>query len=166
MMKVNGDMTGSATFSEDCLYRYTLEREWKSGDGTCLFIMLNPSTATAEENDNTIRRCIGYAMDWGYQRLAVGNLFALRSTDPKGLLDVADPVGPDNDEWLQQLHADAAEAVGAWGATKWAQARGARVLEMFPDLKCLGTTAGGSPKHPLYLPKTLTPVEISPEERK
>lgn len=166
MMKLSDDMTGSATFSEDGIYRYTLEREWQSGEGTCLFIMLNPSTATAEENDPTIRRCIGYAMDWGYQRLAVGNIFALRSTDPKGLLDHPDPVGPDNDDWLRHLYEEAAEAVGAWGAFPKAAERGAAVLEMFPDLKCLGTTAGGSPKHPLYLAKTLTPVEISPEERK
>jgi hypothetical protein len=50
------------------------------------FIGLNPSTADAEVNDPTIRRCIGFAHDWGFGGLLMLNLFAFRATDPKRVL--------------------------------------------------------------------------------
>jgi hypothetical protein len=35
--------------------------------------------------------------------LVLGNVYALRTTDPKGLMLVADPVGPKNERALKQL---------------------------------------------------------------
>ena len=60
--------------------------------GTCLFIMLNPSTADALKLDPTVTRCYNYAGAWGYGHLLVANLFALRSTDPDRLYHHHDPV--------------------------------------------------------------------------
>ena len=97
-------MTSGATFSDDGVYRYRLWREWDADLPSCLFIMLNPSTADATQDDPTIRRCIDYARRWGFGRLEVGNLFALRSTDPKALYAADDPVGPDNDDALMEMH--------------------------------------------------------------
>ena len=71
-----------AVFSDDMVYRYRLWRTWDPDLPTCLFIMLNPSTADHEQNDPTIRRCLDFAKQWGYGQLLVGNLFALRATDP------------------------------------------------------------------------------------
>jgi len=136
-------------------YRYTLTREWLTGAGTVLFVMLNPSTADASQDDRTIGRCIGFAQRWGYQRLAVVNLFALRSRDPDELLRADDPVGPDNDGWIGALAGAADLTVCAWGAHKAARAaRADDVMDMLADapVYCLGTTAGGLPNHPLYLP--------------
>jgi hypothetical protein len=138
-------------------YRYTLKREWMTGIGTCLFVMLNPSTADASEDDPTIRRCIGFAQCWGYQQLAVGHLFAYRATDPLGLLDVTldEAVGSENDDYLRDLSHGASLIVAAWGAHRLTAYRRAEVTEMFTeseaDLVCLGTTKSGAPRHPLYV---------------
>ena len=64
-----------------------------------MVIMLNPSTADADQDDSTIRRLIGFAKRWGNGVLNVVNLYAYRSTDRGALINVSDPVGPDNDHW-------------------------------------------------------------------
>lgn len=50
----------SGAVISDCgQYRYALSRGgWMGGKGTVLFVMLNPSTADASEDDPTIRRCV------------------------------------------------------------------------------------------------------------
>ena len=76
-----------ATWSEDRKYRYSLiRRSGFVGDSMVLFIMLNPSTADEDNNDPTIRRCVGFANRWGYDWLYICNLSPLRSTDPKGMI--------------------------------------------------------------------------------
>ena len=64
----------TAEFSEDGRYRYYLTRRWDKCRYPIIFAMLNPSTATAEIDDPTLRRCIGYARKWGYGGLIVVNL--------------------------------------------------------------------------------------------
>ncbi|WP_131822315.1 DUF1643 domain-containing protein, partial [Mycobacteroides chelonae] len=64
--------SGRAVISADGLYRYELHRSWRAGP-VVEFIMLNPSTADAEVDDATIRRCIGFAKQWGYGALVVRN---------------------------------------------------------------------------------------------
>ena len=59
-------MTGTALFSPCQRFRYTLTRTWDETKSGVAFICLNPSTATATEDDPTIRRCIGFAKTWGY----------------------------------------------------------------------------------------------------
>ena len=65
------------------LKRRLLTRDFGEGQGTVLFVMLNPSTATQTHSDPTIRRCEGFAKRWGYRTLEVVNLFAWRATVPK-----------------------------------------------------------------------------------
>lgn len=151
----------TAVISDCGRYRYTLEREWMTGVGTCLFVMLNPSTADASEDDPTIRRCIGFAQRWGYRRLTVGNLFAYRATDPRALGNVGDPTGPDNYRWLGRLVAEADRVIAAWGATAGSAAKGGHVDWLLADAHCLGTTKGGHPRHPLYVPGDFEPVPFT-----
>lgn len=151
---------GSARFSADGIYRYVLGRRWSHDESSfATFIMLNPSTADATVDDPTIRRCKGFAKSWGMGGLHVLNIYALRSTDPAGLWKVADPVGPENDEYLMR-HALTGSAAGwpliaAWGANARPD-RVAHVLALpgMARLECLGVTKGGAPRHPLYLPAT------------
>lgn len=141
----------SAEFSLDRKYRYHLLRFLnEGGSGVMLFVMLNPSTADEVEDDPTIRRCIGFANREGMGALAVMNLYAYRATDPKELKRVFDPIGPDNDEWLDSASRGADITVAAWGANA-VPARSRAVKRMLTKPMHLGLTKGGFPKHPLYL---------------
>ncbi len=123
--------------------------------------MLNPSTADAEKNDPTIRRCIGYATEWGYKTLYVGNIFAYRSTDPKKLKQVKDPIGIENDFQLLEVAQMSAMVVVAWGNHGGFMNRGKEVYKYMEraniKLYALRTLKTGQPSHPLYLPKKLKP---------
>lgn len=125
-----------------------------------MFVGLNPSTADAEQDDPTIRRCIGFAKEWGYGELLMGNLFAFRATNPAIMAAADDPIGPDNDMWLNELAEEASLVIAAWGAHPIAASRAQQVVETLDDVKCLGVTKGGHPRHPLYLPKTATPIDF------
>lgn len=153
----------SALLSGDHVYRYTLERRWEprgaSGDGA-LWVMLNPSTADAEIDDQTIRRCISFSRALGFRSLKVVNLFALRATDPDELRKADDPIGPHNDRTLELEAAEAQQIIVAWGAqpTFWRQHRAEMVTALLrrcafyaQDLKCLGRTSKGHPRHPSRL---------------
>ena len=112
------DTRRTAVFSTDDDYRYRLGRLWNADKPIVAFVMLNPSTADATTDDPTIRRCLNYAEDWGYGTLLVGNLFALRSTDPSRLHDHPEPVGPDNDEHLWEICEAAERVIAAWGCSR------------------------------------------------
>ena len=151
-------MSFSATFSDDRVYRYTLHRGplGLGGVGTALWCMLNPSTADETNDDPTVRRVLGFSAAWGYRFVTVVNIFAFRATDPKVMMAAADPVGPENDEQIGIAARDASEVICAWGAHGIFLQRGARVLNVLRDAganpACLGWTANGQPRHPLYLP--------------
>lgn len=155
---------GSAVISACGKYRYRLFRWWSADtDGdNAVFVMLNPSTADATSDDPTIRRCIGFAREWGCVSLTVVNLFALRSTDPAALALESDPVGPMNDGYILDSVKESKFVVCAWGAHKFAKNRAAHVTRLLKangvSPMCLRTTKGGDPAHPLYLPKGLNPI--------
>lgn len=153
-----------AVFSPDRVHRYRLHRWWAPGP-SILFVMLNPSTADETIEDPTIRRCIGFAKEWGFGSLEIGNLFALRSTDPRALRAAPDPVGPENDEWLIRLAGAVDQVVVAWGAWGGVETsvRAAAVLPLLgTEAMCLGLTAGGHPKHPLYVAGDTIPLPYPP----
>lgn len=149
----------SAIFSDCGLYRWRLERDL-GRDGPIVAILgVNPSTADATLNDQTIRKDIGFGRVHGWGRLIKGNLFGFRSTDIKGLRDIADPVGADNDEHLERIMADAELIVVAWGPTaklplhlrrRWVTVAGL-AKRGGHKLKCFGTAQDGQPRHTLTL---------------
>lgn len=144
-------------------YRYTLTRRWGSG-AVCNFILLNPSTADAEVDDPTAARCSTRARKWGFGALVITNLFAYRSTDPKALKHVADPIGPENDAALLNAARGAARVVCGWGAGGPLLGRSRAVAGMLceagMELWALRILPSGEPEHPLYLPYSLEPVRF------
>jgi len=145
------------------MFRYALWRQWDIVKPQVLMIGLNPSTADATRNDPTIRRCIGFARDWGFGGVWVLNLFAYRATYPAELKIASDPVGPRNDEWLRRVARNTARAVAVWGNDGAFMDRSMQLRNMLGDrLEVIRLNAGGEPAHPLYLPKDLKPVQWPP----
>lgn len=151
-------MKSDARISKCGKYRYWLSREWGMGK-PCLFIMLNPSTADAAKDDPTIRRCVGFAKSWGYEKIYVGNLFAIRSTNPRGIFAAPIPNPPDAKEYLRSMVDCVREAGGiciaAWGNHGAYDGQDNVMVEWFREfqmpLYVLGLTKRGQPLHPLYV---------------
>jgi len=141
----------SAHFSHCGRYLYALWRTWDARRPSMLIIGLNPSTADAIEDDPTIRRCIRFADDRGYWRLAVANLFAYRATRPADLRRTRHPIDKANDRWLLRLAAESDICVAAWGDGGRYVGRDAQIIALLGDVKCLRVTASGAPRHPLYV---------------
>jgi len=163
----------SAVISSCGQYRYRLERytgiaisemsSFGRRSPAAVFLMANPSTADAENDDATIRKCVGFAKRWDCGRLVVVNVMAGRSTDPAGLLAMDDPFGPENDAYLKAALADNQKIICAWGNAIVPKLRGniKRALASVSGatLYCLGRCKDGSPRHPLMLAYS-TPLEI------
>ena len=157
----------SAFISDDGRYRYSLTRDVAplTGEGTCTFVMLNPSTADAEQDDPTIRRCMGFTRSWGFARLKVVNLYAYRATDPRDLYAV-DPylevqVGPENDCTIAKVVGGSDLVICAWGAGSRSPNREGRVLDLIAAPHALGLTKDGSPRHPLYVRADAKPIPFA-----
>lgn len=149
---------GSGAELSDCgLYRYRLWREWDARLGRVLWVLLNPSTADAERDDPTVKKCCGFARRWGYGGIEIINLFAFRATNPMDLLGAADPIGPANDQVIgDALLRDFSLVVAAWGRDGSLLDRGGSVrprLRAHPRVMCLGETKTSprEPKHPVRL---------------
>lgn len=155
-------ITSGARISSDNIYRYLLWRQWgaNSDSESCLFVMLNPSTANANLDDPTIRRCVGFAKYHGYEHLVVANLFAYRATKPSDLFNCTaigvDPVGWQNQKFLAESARRAGLIICAWGAHGGFMGQEETVRGWLQDtgkpLYALGLTKGGHPRHPLYIP--------------
>lgn len=158
-----GTVEKSAVISPCGRFRYRLTRRWAPGP-LLPFIMLNPSTADAEVDDPTIRRCMGFARREGFAGIRVANLFAFRATRPRDLYDAGFPFGPLNDEELIDLMLEALRddvpVICAWGAT-WKPIDGDISGYGRARTMCLGKTKEGDPRHPLYVP-AYQPLEPYP----
>jgi hypothetical protein len=155
-----------ARYSDCGLYRYSLWRAWGDEARTILWIMLNPSRADhLGNNDPTIERCERRSVAWGFGRMEVVNLFALRSPYPKALREAADPVGPLNDAGIAGGSAGASLILCAWGTHGSLKNRADEVRALLArrPLHCLGMTLAGEPAHPLYLPYSRSPIPYGRE---
>lgn len=160
-------ITSSAQLSPCSRYRYELRRVWQHGRPLALFVLCNPSTADATEDDATVRRCVGFARRFGCGGLIVVNVCAWRATKPRNMIWIDDPVGPMNKEAIEQalLESAGGPIVLGWGDALPKKLRhlGMRVARLIEDAGrmplCFGTTKEGQPKHPLRL-ATNEPIEL------
>lgn len=155
-MKQTGLVIGA-----DGKFRFDVLRQWEGPGPLALWVMLNPSTADADNDDPTLRRVIRFTQDAlpHCAGVVVCNLYALRATKPKHLLDAQNAEGwPNNIQMIGHYmrSADVAEVVFGWGS--WLTPKRplrtpvedmAAELGRFP--LCLGKTVNGNPKHPLFV---------------
>lgn len=149
----------SAIISPCTLYRYRLEREVQQSGLVFAYFGVNCSTADATENDQTVRKWMGFTKNNGGRRFIVGNAFAWRAKDVDELATASDPVGPANDVHLAAIIADADVLVPCWGSRNKIPPRLHQRLDDVRDMlfasgkpiKTLGFTQSGDPRHPLTL---------------
>ncbi|MGU9963262.1 MAG: DUF1643 domain-containing protein [Candidatus Halichondribacter symbioticus] len=151
------------------IYRYLLTRTLditNLDDDLLMFVMLNPSTSTPQDNDPTVARCEERARRNGFNKFCVTNLFAFITPYPRVLKRAHNPndpnaiIGIENDRIIQEQAQIAHTIVCAWGAN----VNDSRLTGRDGDVKrMLRETAGDrlhyfgltgkerQPKHPLPL---------------
>ena len=149
----------SAVISECGTYRYRLERDVQADGLVYAYFGVNGSTATATENDQTVKKWIGFTQRFGGRRFLVGNLFGFRATDVKELAGAEDPMGPDNARHIAEIIEAADVLVPCWGARaklpkalRWrCDAMRDRLRASGKPVMVFGLTKDGDPLHPQML---------------
>ncbi len=150
-------MIRQAVLSDDGVYRWSLSRVWDQSLPQVAWVMLNPSTADGEQDDPTVRKCIGFSQRWGYGSLVIVNLFAFRATKPRDLVAAQNAgvnvTGRENEAWITKAVSESAAVVAAWGSHDAAFAASYLALKTGSlrgaPLRCIGRNANGAPTHPL-----------------
>ena len=153
-------MKNTAKLSECRKYRYALWRTWDNSKPYVMFVGLNPSIADEVSDDPTLTRCINFAKLWGYGGVCMANLFAFRATEPSDMKLAQDPIGKENNQWLEKLAESAGLVVAAWGNDGSFLNRSTQVKELLPNLHCLKMNKSGEPAHPLYQKASTQPKPI------
>jgi hypothetical protein len=145
-------MEKGARISDCNKYRYSLWRIWDKEKPIFTFVGLNPSTADHNQDDPTITRCINFAKSWGGGGIYMANLFAYRATDPQDMMSQNDPIGSDNDFYLNELVNQSQKIIACWGNHGAYQQRSPAVKKLLKNkLYYLDLNKTGEPKHPLYI---------------
>ncbi len=150
----------SAIISSCGLYRWRLERSISIFDQLVIaYFGINPSTANASIDDQTVAKWIGFSERMRAGRFIAGNVFGYRAKNVKELAKVADPVGLLNDAHLVAIIAEADILIPCWGDRSKVPASLHHhidrtlglILNSGKPVKTFGLTAGGDPKHPQML---------------
>lgn len=155
-----------AVFSRCRTYRYYLSRVWDPGEPLINYLMLNPSTATELVNDPTLHRCEQRARRRRYGGMVITNIFAYRSTDPRGLRETPKPVGDHANYYIRKAAKESELVICGWGVHGGYLNRGAEVAAILHELGvcvcALKLTRDGFPRHPLYVGYEVEPIEYRP----
>lgn len=167
----------STVFSVCGLYRYRLDREigWP-GIGTVAFLLHNPSVAGDQNDDPTSTRGVNYAKAWGASNLIYINPWAGIATKKVDLWKMPDPVGPLNDWHIDNVCREVANSGGfmvcAWGVVNPPRHLAGKVSDRLTaverlirksgcDVRALGFTKHGAPRHPLYMKSDALPISFA-----
>ena len=134
---------------------------WDASKPLIMWLLMNPSVACLDYSDPTLKKTGKYSRSWGYGGQLVANVHAYRATDKNRLLEVNDPVGPQNDKVILEMAKEAKTVVLAFGQPpKALRSRGQDLIKLLQNhlgLSYLCLSQNGTPSHPLYLPCALMP---------
>jgi hypothetical protein len=147
-------------YSADDNYRWRFDRRWDDGP-SLTWVGLNPGTGDRDGTPRpTLRRMVKISTQEGYCGLSVVNLFGWRASQPRALRNVDDPVGPDNDVVIASTTSVGTtdRTVVCWGGGGRWRGRGSHAVRYLitTPMFCLGVTARGEPRHPLYVRAEVT----------
>jgi hypothetical protein len=92
----------SAIISDCGKYRYRLDRDVQEEGIIIAYFGINPSTAAANIDDQTIRKLTGFTKLNNGRKFIVGNVFPYRATNVKELATV-DNLFSDGDTYINHL---------------------------------------------------------------
>jgi hypothetical protein len=149
----------SALFSACGAYRHWLYREVQPEGITAVFVGINPSTAGADEEDQTTGKWRGFSLRNGIREYYAVNPLDFCATDVRELAKVSKPVSADNIIYLREIISRADLLIPCWGNSsklpKDLRHHLVRMKIMLRDsgkpIRIFGLTKSGDPMHPLML---------------
>lgn len=141
-------------------YQYFRVLEIKPGGKKSLGIVgLNPSFIKNGKN-STVSILSQIALREGFDSLIITNLYGYITPNPKDLKKVKDPIGKDNDVWINDMAKSCDSVLCIWGNN----ADKKRVDEILPTIKkkayAIGFTKSGQPRHVLHTKKDAKLVKL------
>lgn len=150
-------------YGDGDIYRGELVREWNPALPELTICGLNPSTADAERDDQTIKKEIGFATRWGFGSIRKYNAYDYRATKPSAMWraqrDGIDIIGSANAALLTAALLRVLTRGGtfmvAWGGNIDLERQrdlGRRIAASGVTPMCWGMNGDGTPTHPVMLP--------------
>jgi len=148
------------SISPDNKYRYSLGTK---GKNTLYCFGINPSTATPENYDSTIKKVVNNAREKGFDSFVMLNIYPFRATNPKELPDtMLEQEHNKNVQIILNLVKNGSTIWAAWGnlidSRPWLKSCRDEITQKINKNKKnirwvkMGTlTVKNNPRHPLYL---------------
>lgn len=159
-------MRRDAIFSACGMFRHLLIRQWDESLPMQVFGLLNPSKASADVDDPTSRKCVGFARELDYGGMVIFNAYDYCATYPKDLKKAGYPNSPDADSYILKACAMGdGTVVCGWGANARRLSRPQEVIKLIVSAgykpMVFRVLADGVPEHPLMLPYVLKPKPLT-----
>jgi len=157
----NNDLPDNIVYlkSSDNKYRYALGTK---GNNTLYCFGINPSTATPEDYDQTLKKVMDTAYKKGFDSFVMLNIYPLRSTNPEDLPEtIAENEHDKNVKIIMDLIKDGSTIWVAWGnlidSRPWLRNCRDEILQKIQKsrkniswVKMGDLTVRQNPRHPLY----------------
>jgi hypothetical protein len=160
-MRLQLGVKASAVFDAEHMNRFILRRTWAPSLPKLGCCLTNPSTASEQIDDPTLRKLQMFARLWGFGSVAVVNAFPWCATNPKELHSRKEDCFSiwSNERYILDAVSDSDLFLCGWGAHAKIDSRSRRLRQLLSSspVYALRLIGSGEPEHPLYLPKTLKP---------